>query len=251
MNTPQIPGFKRVNSVPKPRLIVSVEGLDKVGKTAFALSAPGPIAYLETDMGTEGVIEKFQADKVILSPAAYESRFEGGAAKNDAEKEFNRFEKEFRLALANTRSVVIDTASDIWEMLRMARFGKLTQVKPHHYAPVNAEYKDLITSAYDSEANLILLHKLKATWAEGSDGKSSKTGQFERQGFADTGYLVQVNVRCWREEEREPGDLGFRMQVLNCRSNPEIAGEVLANEMITFQTLGMLAKPDVDPSVWE
>jgi hypothetical protein len=240
-----------MNSQPKPRLILSIEGLDKSGKSNLAFTAPGPLGYLEFDIGAEGVVEKFQDDKVILAPRAYETRFEGGAQKTDADKEFTRFEKDYKSSLRQLRSTIVDTASETWELLRLARFGKLTQVKPHHYVEVNQEYRDLVRFAFEHDSNLILLHKLKATWAEGKDGKSSKTGELERQGFSETGYLVQMNVRCWREEVRDPRDLGFRCQILNCRQNPEVAGEILSNEQITFATLGMMALPQLDPAVWE
>jgi hypothetical protein len=88
VSTPSIPGFTRMNSQPKPRLILSIEGLDKSGKSNLAFTAPGPLGYLEFDIGAEGVVEKFQDDKVILAPKAYETRFEGGAQKTDADKEF-------------------------------------------------------------------------------------------------------------------------------------------------------------------
>lgn len=246
-----IPGFRVVNSKPKPRLILSIEGLDKSGKSNLAFTAPGPIGYLEFDIGAEGVVEKFQHTKEILSPSPYETRFEGGAQKTDATKEFERFERDFKSSITKLRSTVVDTASETWELLRLARFGKLTQVKPHNYVEVNQEYRDLVRFAFEHDSNLLLLHKLKATWQEGKDGKSSKTGELERAGFSETGYLVQMNVRCWREEQREVGDLGFRCQILNCRQNPEVAGEILQNEQISFATLGMLALPDLPADVWE
>lgn len=255
-----IPGFGVANSAVKPRLVVSVEGLDKSGKNNFAFSAPGPLAYLPFDSGDEGVIEKFQTQKTIIRPMQngknndYATRFEDGRAQTEATKEFTRFYGDYKRALKACRSVVVDTASEAWELLRLARLGKLTQVMPHKYVEVNSEYRDLIRDVFESDANLILLHKLKAEWKEGKDGKGNKTGKFERAGFSETGFLVQINVRCYRLDvaDREfPEDLGFRMEILNCRQNAAIQGEVLMNEMITFPMLGSLVLPDVDPSVWE
>ncbi len=37
--------FKPKKADPQKRLIIQVEGHEKTGKTHFALSAPGPIAY--------------------------------------------------------------------------------------------------------------------------------------------------------------------------------------------------------------
>jgi len=249
-----LPGFKIANSTPRPRLIISVEGLDKSGKNNFGFSAPGPLTYLNFDIGDEGVIEKFQDKKQILVPEnPYSTRFENdGKQKAEAAKEYTRFKKDYQTALKYTRSVLIDTASETWELLRLARLGKLTQVMPHHYVEVNQEYRDLIREAFDNDANLILLHKLKAEWKNDAAGKGSKTGRFERAGFAETGFLVQINLRMWREEiaDREEGDLGFRCQILNCRQNPEIQGMVLMNDMISFEMIGALVYPEMDSSVW-
>lgn len=249
-----IPGFKVANSQPKPRLIVSVEGLDKSGKNNFGFSAPGPLQYLNFDIGDEGVIEKFQDKKQILVPTdPYSTRFDNdGKQKQAAAAEYTRFKNDYLLGLKKARSVVVDTASEVWELLRLARLGKLTQVMPHHYVEVNQEYRDLIREAFEHNANLILLHKLKAEWKNGPDGKGNKTGRFERAGFAETGFLVQINLRMWREEisDRGENDLGFRCQILNCRQNPELAGMVLENDAINFEMLGAMVYPDMDPSVW-
>ena len=41
------------------RLVCSIEGWDKSGKTHLAMTAPEPIVYLDLDVGTEGVKERF------------------------------------------------------------------------------------------------------------------------------------------------------------------------------------------------
>ena len=61
------------------RLIASLEGREKVGKTHFALTAPPPILFFNIDIGTEGVVGKFQeaGKKVFL----YDVRIPKGAAQ--------------------------------------------------------------------------------------------------------------------------------------------------------------------------
>lgn len=250
-----IPGFVLADGAPRPRLVVSIEGLDKSGKNHFAFTAPGPLAYLDFDIGDEGVIEKFQNEKMIIRPkSGYSTRFSDGKQKAEATAEFTRFRNDYMTGLKKVRSVVVDTASELWELLRLARLGKLTQVMPHHYVEVNQEYRDLVRMAFENNANLILLHKLKAEWKNGADGKGNKTGRFERAGFSETGFLVQINLRATRLEiadRDDADDLGFRLEILNCRQNPSIQGEILRNEMINFQFLGSMVYPDIDPAVWE
>lgn len=252
--TVTLPGFSTANKAPKPRLIINAEGLDKSGKSNFGFTAPGPLTYLNFDIGDEGVIEKFQTKKQILIPdVAYSTRFDDGKQKAEATKEYTRFRTDYVNALKKSRSVVADTGSEIWELLRLARLGKLTQVMPHHYVEVNQEFRDLVRDAFEHSANLIILSKLKAEWKEGKDGKGNKTGKFERAGFSELGYLAQINMRFWREEieNRGDNDLGFRAQILNCRQNPELAGMVFENDMITFPTIAGFVYPELDPAVWE
>ena len=57
-------GWTKAAAVPR-RLVCSIEGLDKTGKSHLAMSAPGPIVYVDLDVGTEGVIQKCQQDYLI------------------------------------------------------------------------------------------------------------------------------------------------------------------------------------------
>ena len=71
---------------------------------------------------------------------------------------------QWALAEPAVRTISVDTATELWELLRMARFGKLTQVMPYQYGPVNAEFRSLIRMAYASDKNLILLHKMRKVY---------------------------------------------------------------------------------------
>jgi hypothetical protein len=125
-------------------------------------------------------------------------------------------------------------------MVRMARFGKLTQVKPHHYGPVNAEYRDLIRLAYANDKNFILLHKMKAEYVE-----DKRTGKFERAGFADTGFLVQLNAQTWRDEE-----MGFGITITDSRHQPHLAGMEITEPLLSFPFLAMQVYPESGEEDW-
>ena len=247
------------NGPPKRRLIVAVDGREKEGKTNFSLTAPGPLAFQNFDVGLEGVIEKFTGQKQIWLPEAYGITVH----KEDDDKKimakvlpvWERFVQEYRMVLdgarkGTLRSAVIDTGSEAWEMLRLARFGKLTQIMPHHYTGLNTEYRNLIREAYDTPINLIVLHRLKAEWQDNPlTGKGGKTGRWERAGYADTGFLVQVNIRMFKRVVE--GESQFVLQVVNCRQNPKIDGLELVNEMASFPWLAAHVYPDTDLSDWE
>ncbi len=216
-----------------PRIIVSISGLEKQGKTHFALSAPGPTAMFSTDIGEEGVINKFWNDKQIQI-------MDVGARETDrAEEEFDRFKLAYNTVLEEPeiQTIVLDTASEVWELLRLARFGRLTQVMPLQYGPVNNEYRQLIRTAYNYDKNLILLHKMKAQYVN-----DKWNGEYIPAAFNGTGFLVQVNARIHRYSPTDGGE--FALKVGDCRQNPDLAGEELVGPMCSFPMLAGMVLPN-------
>lgn len=227
--------FRLAQSIVKKRLIVSVQGQEKTGKTHFALTAPGPIGFQDIDIGVEGVIEKFTHDKEIhLAEYTLDFPFEQRAA----EQMWKQFSSDFkRLLGSHVKTGIVDNASEAWDLLRVAKFGRLTQIMPHLYTVVNSEFRGLLKMAYKSDANLILLHKVKKEYIN-----DSFTGKYERNGFNDVGYLVQVVVETYKESGK------FFLRVLASRQNPGIEGLVIENP--TFQKLGVAVFPGTVEQDW-
>jgi hypothetical protein len=257
--------FALANEPAPRRMVVALDGLEKMGKTSWALTAPGPIAIQNLDIGAEGVIQKFQSEKQIWL-AEYGVRPEKGDSQDKvmqrAAPEWENFVKDWKdvvvpaLKAKTIRTAIWDTGSEIWELQRLARFGKLTQILPHNYTALNAEYQGLIREVYETTGNLIILHKLKAEWKDNpATGKGNKTGQYERAGYAGTGFLVQINATVWRERKPTDGQTSgptgsFHLTVRDCRQNPAVAGLDLVDEMATFPWLGVHVYPDSDLSEW-
>jgi hypothetical protein len=236
-----LPGFTRANSVMKRRLIMSVEALEGAGKTRFALTTPAPIALINLDEGLEGLVEPFQERKAIyvasvkLTTSGKREEIIGAA-----EKELAKVETNYQTALKQARSIIIDTGTELWELLRLSAFGRLDKVMPHQYAEPNQMMTRLIKQAYDSDANLIITHRLKPEWVN-----DKKTGAYEFSGMKDVPFLVQCHARMWRDED------GYHLRVGKCRQNASIVGLELTNGMIDFQTLASFVFPDSEPKDWE
>jgi len=240
--------FKRADEPVKRRLVVALDGLEKSGKNHFAFTAPAPLAVISTDVGTEGVIQKFQGLKEMWvserkwSPPRRKDNLEEAAAAG--RRVWDALVEDYLVAMKRARSIVWDTGTEFWEVLRVARFGKLDQVKPHHYGPVNAEYRELLRMAYDSDhTNLIILHKRKDEYVN-----NEYTGGTRRAGFADTGFLVQVNGTTWRGEGEVPDC--FHMTIADCRHDPALAGVDLSGEDFTFARLATLVLPETSEDDW-
>lgn len=244
-------GFTRATQQAKRRLILSIEGEEKSGKNHFAFTAPGPIYFHDIDFGADGVIQKFQDDKEIQA-ASYSVDVPVDASiqavSDAASPVWEEFKTNYTEGIQSGRTTVIDTGTDIYELLRMSRFGKLTQVMPHHYGPVNQEMKAIYRAAYSSDTNLIVLHRVKDEWinkvVQGKE-KGEKTGRRVFAGYSGTYYETQVNARAYKEDGE------FYMLIFDCRQNPAVEGMVLSGDMLNFATLGTLVFPDSEPSDWE
>ena len=167
------------------RIISKIGGLDKSGKSHLSLTANGPIIYHSIDIGTEGVVEKFQeAGKVVL---VKEIIYKKGEPQSVYQDMWNTFKADFALGLEiGEGMVVVDTWTEVYELARLAKFGKLEQVQAHHYGPVYAELRGLIRDVYDTRMSAALLTKMAPDY---------NTKELVEKGFSDTDFLVQMNIR--------------------------------------------------------
>ena len=208
------------------RLVASVSGKPKTGKTHFALTAPEPIFFINVDIGTEGVLDKFQAEgkKIYI----YDVRVPKIASKDIYvpmwENLKNIFKKVFQVGAG---TMIADTDTEVYELARLAKFGKLTQVMPQHYTEVNNEFREVLRLAYDSPMNAIFIHKMKPVYIQ-----SQRTGEYEPSGQSDMEYNVQVNVIMNRQDTEEGPQ--FSAFIKDCRHNPNVNGQLLEGEMCDF-----------------
>ena len=240
-----IKGFEKAKKGSLHRIVMSVEGQEKCGKTHFALTAPGPIALIDMDTGLEGVVGKFAKEKEIYVKSYNwkdaTSQAEWTSMWEDSKGAFLAALKEKEI-----RTLIVDTGTEWYEMIRLARFGKLNKVAmadgkavPFPYGPVNTEFRDLIKKVYEGDKNLILIHKLKKEYI-----KDTFTGKYERAGFGDIPYIVQLNMRVWRKD----GELGFTVH--DSRHNAEVAGLEMMAPMCDFETLAGEVFPDSKREEW-
>ena len=230
-------GCKPADTTVHPRLTVQISGLEKQGKTHFALSAPGPILVFNSDIGLEGVVHKFASDKEIIEFDMFEKD------PDRVKVLWDSFLKAYQVGLQTVRTVIWDTATEIWDLLRTAKFGRATQIMPFQYGPLNAEYRRLLRMAFDSpRCNLLLLHKLKPVYIN-----DKRTTDYAPAGFGETGYLVQLKTRVYREE----GGGEFHIYIEDSRHEPELAGEDFEGALCSFPLIASMCIPSADPGVWE
>ncbi|MBW2622644.1 MAG: AAA family ATPase [Deltaproteobacteria bacterium] len=219
-------GFSdEVISTPR-RVVASVAGREKTGKTHFACTGPGPVIFFNIDIGTEGVVGKFQeSGKQVF---VYDVRVPKGAPQDTYKTMWTDFRTRVDAAYGlKEGTIVMDTGTEAYELARLAHFGKLTQVMPHHYVEVNSEWRELMRLAYDSTMNTIFIHKMKPKWVN-----NQRTSEYETAGFNEMDYLTQVNLIMYREDIEGGGMPNFSAFIKDCRQNPKISGTVLRGPMV-------------------
>jgi hypothetical protein len=258
-------GFTPMDATPRPRLVLAVDALQKRGKTRFALTAPKPLGYINLDRAFETSqqeVQELAADCFIADLSGAAQRIQPGKGKlgEGVLDPFKKSADELHQDIVNKlmagcqtyRTVVLDTATRWWEVMRVARFGKLTQVNKEHYGPIKAEFERYLFQALGYNCNIILLHRQRSEYQN-----DVKTGRFERAGYTDVQYIVHGSVELTRVplEQRVPvgeetEDLGFRATLSDCAHNPRADGVVLRNEEIDFLTVALTLRPDSAAEEW-
>ncbi len=245
--------FNFAQPIIRRRIIIEIAAREKRGKTHLAATAPGPIAYLNFDQGEEGVLDKPQFKKKVIIPARFgrvPPNTPPAQAMPIAQEIWQKFTNTYEAALKNAtfKTIIIDTGTELWDTLRMARFGKYEQVPQHLYGFANREMSDQIRKAYDYDKNLIILSKMGKEYKGGEKtGKITEsfwTGRYERKGFGDMPYIVQI----YGESDYDYAAKKFVFCVIECRQNPALYGRVYENA--EFWHIGCDIFPDTTPMDW-
>lgn len=265
--------FKKPPAQPNFKLRINSEGLDRSGKTNFALSAPGPIGVLALDRNTlEMTIKAQQLGKEIyvadfcdpslsnpLHKYAIPAREEGGkpiAKEKIADKKF--YEERWDaisdayyslIKEPSIKTIIIDTASQAWEDIRLSRFGKLKGIIQRDYGDVNDEMRRLLLSP---KCHLIVTHRLKKMYKDSNwDGKS-----YESVGYNGAAFDLQITMRHESSLITDPEDKSrkkaqFRATVMNCSQDGSLMGLELSDEDCTFGMLAQMVYPSAPDGIWE
>ena len=224
--------FVEATSEKKDRLVVAIAGPEKYGKNHLAFTAEGPIYCQSIDPGAEDMKQKYIEGgpfwdgerKIYVSTYGIEISQEDATDEDKmaaaADPVWNQWTADYIYALDHARTIVWDTESDAWELLRLARFGVLNpktgRDRGNAWGPVNAEYRRLLRLAYDKDVNFILIQKVKDEYVN-----DKKSGRKERKGFADVGYIVQVVATAQRD------GANFTLMITDCRQDPTLNGQVI------------------------
>lgn len=241
--------FELADERPKYRMIGASVGEEKVGKTHFWLTAPGPIALQILDPhGDEGVVrrikESYPNKEIRVIRYSFDKQTEAGQAADI----WAKFKEDYYLALNKARTVVWDKEDMVYELQRYAEFGGASD-RPSNYSALYIEYRHLIHKAYGAGVSLGLIQGLKEQWISKADPTTGKmkghnTGEKVRRGMREIPELVQANLRHTRVGNE------FTVEVIDSRQNSETNN--MTFPMGDFPTVAQSVFPEtVGTDVWE
>lgn len=238
-----VPAYEDIVEAPR-RIVAATAGLQKRGKTRFAFTLPKPIAYLQLDANYEHALA--QARKQYGKDAVRHIRYFADPrsdikAANQAV--FERLIKDFDYCVQNFNGVIVDTASELMDVRKLAEYGRNTQIPQIYYGSIYADFRWMVKHALDHNANVLFLHRLKDEWSNGD-----RTGNYVMEGWRG----VQFETQVYLEHERNAEGV-FTTNIVECAQDALLMGQTLSSEDDDndFASLATRIYPDTDREDWE
>jgi hypothetical protein len=228
---PEEHGFSPVKPSRPKRLVIMAYGPEKCGKTHFALTGPGPIFIFNFDDGLEVMVNKFikaGKDAKEILEKRYSVRIGNESDGSRAMRELEEFRKDYIYALANAKTVIIDTGTHLWDLARGAHFDGSKNATQLQYTRPNAEMRWVMAKAREQKTcNVVFIERAGKEYVTDSEGKSNPSGKLEPKGWKDAPFEAQAVVYCNRdpiEAKRAGKGEGFYIQIVSCRARPNLTG---------------------------
>lgn len=171
---------------------ILIYGDDGTGKTSFCVRyAPDPIMVLNFDGRADDVVyEAIQEGREVKMAriALSHKNLPPEKMKIEAERAVEKTIRNFEIAIeesrrGNVRTILLDTATEYSEILKLAFDGTLRQTKEGSYGKdkdfVNRQWWRLFDLARETKsAHVIVTARAKEIWRKTEDGRQESTGRF-------------------------------------------------------------------------
>jgi len=183
--------YQRADTTSKQRIFANSDGEVGSGKSTFWLGAPGPIVVQTLDLGLEGVVERFAADKEIYT-ATYDLGQEPGSEFTvaKAQEAVSKFVEDFEHAIVNARTIVWDRESDVWPLFFFAEFGTddaFGAAPPKDWDRLKGKIRRLIQMAKTTDINFGIIRGMKNEWVQKTNAKTGAKAATQSGGRVASG----------------------------------------------------------------
>lgn len=228
-------------------IFMDIQGLEGAGKSSLALTLArlGPIVYIDIDQSVDRAQrpEGVPKENIKLHHVNYIASLNDDMMKVATSTAWDLMEERVEKAMKTFAvGAVIDTGSEIWELVRLASAGTLNpkgKRMDRVYGPINAKLRGFLRSIYRGHRkHLVTIHQLKDDYKDvlGGDGemKSIKTGKLVPGGFKEMKYLADIIVRV----ERDGPNLTGILQMCKLPPfGPSLEGTLLEGDDLDFRTI--------------
>lgn len=220
----------------RPRLLMSLDGSPGCGRTRFALSAPRPLYIIQLDPGG---VEGLLTDATDVRISTYD--FRKDMNKNDAKQAADEVERDIIQAREEARSVLIDKGTFMWQLFRLAEFGRLSKERSRNYEGVNTRVSEMLRAYVETDTNLLITHDMQDAYEN-----DAKVGT-KRAGFNQIEGIVRHAAMFSGGTKGQP----FTLEVTRCTPNWDFVGSKFAGDEIPdFAAYASMAVPQLDMEVW-
>ncbi len=245
----KVDGFT-TDTRPDNKPAVCVYGEENVGTTRFGCTAPhddGWIGWLALDKNSKATVEEIKLKEglpILINKDPFITHKEAMtmAITEDPEvvkKLYTKavkqvFEQAVKLAEhPEVESIVIDRASQLFDMILFSHFGRRNQIETFQRGAVNQDMIDFINAL--SGKNLVLIHKATEIWKDTGEvdkqgrKKQAPSGKFKPDGFNQVGRFVTAVVELTSKRTKvESLDEKYRLKVITCKGRTLLEGSDLA-----------------------
>ncbi len=283
---PTVTGLSsKERGAPEGGFILSVRGSDSSGKSDFAARAckSRPKGYYSIDPGSDRVIDKYRRAglPILVGNFTYDKPPTFVVLPKDSKDKQSRdwwkhkgddvranamepFLESWRdgYQTPDIRVMVQDTATEFYEMMQLAHFGKVQQNEQREYGALYNDYLTPIKRAKSEGKLVILLHQMKDEYVNVLDSqgntKSERSGKLRRAGCSKINFVMdgEIEMRHVNEVRKKRGgqmevtqEEAWEVEIVNCKHDPSKNGVVLDNP--SFEEVMAVMAPGVAPEFWE
>lgn len=228
-------------TLPKRGIFINIDGPEGTGKSSLALTMAelGTVAVIDTDQSLDRAQRpempkgrKFSARKVTVK---YVAGLSEDKVRNNCMAAWKRAKSAaIDAATGDSKTIIADTGTELWEVLRLGAFGTLTPRgrTDSLYGPVNAEFRQFIRRIHRHHGkHLIFVNQMKDQWGVDKKGDSVRTGKLERVGFKELGYLADMTLETYAKN----GKFGVKVKVCKLAPNgPAMEGATFEDEDVNL-----------------
>lgn len=226
--------FVDARTIKMSRVVLSVWGMPKDGKTHFSLTGRKPVYYHSLDVGIQELLPKFKRQRIKVADYQMtedtDTQVYGPLLKS--------FHEDYLLALGTPGpgTIVIDTSTQLWQVIQKVKLDGIraernkkggrgeARIFPFDYAEANTYMGGMIRRALQQEQkDVIFIARAKPVY-KGGDA----TGEFEFQGFNETPSIVQATIQIIKREG-EDGKPYWVARIDSNRFDPDLNGMEIDN----------------------